>query len=62
MIEVIGASSRRALEMLKVALAPFEITGCWMNIKPRGIGHPLHSHQNNYLSGVYYVKTPEGAD
>ncbi|MEP4380857.1 MAG: 2OG-Fe(II) oxygenase family protein [Alphaproteobacteria bacterium] len=62
MVEVIGESSKRVLEMLKVAPAPFEITGCWMNIKPRGIGHPLHSHQNNYLSGVYYVKAPEGAD
>jgi len=62
MVEVIGAASKRVLEMLKVAPAPFEITGCWMNIKPRGVGHPLHSHQNNYLSGVYYVKAPEGAD
>ena len=62
MVEVIGAASKRVLEMLKVAPAPFEITGSWMNIKPRGVGHPLHSHQNNYLSGVYYVKTPEGAD
>ncbi len=62
MVEVIGAASKRVLEMLKVAPAPFGITGSWMNIKPRGVGHPLHSHQNNYLSGVYYVKTPEGAD
>ena len=62
MVEIIGAASKRVLEMLKVAPAPFEITGSWMNIKPRGVGHPLHSHQNNYLSGVYYVKAPEGAD
>lgn len=62
MTEMIGAASKRVLEMLKVAPTPYEITGCWLNIKPRGTGHPLHSHQNNYLSGVYYVKAPDGAD
>lgn len=62
MTAIIGEASKRVLEMLKVAPTPYEITGCWMNIKPRGTNHPLHSHQNNYLSGVYYVQAPEGAD
>ncbi len=48
--------------MLKVAPTPYEITGCWLFIKPRGTGHPLHSHQNKYLSGVFCVQTPESAD
>ena len=62
MFEIINMASRQVLDMLKVAPTPFEITGCWMNIKPRGSGHVLHGHPNNYLSGVYYVKAPKGAD
>jgi uncharacterized protein (TIGR02466 family) len=27
-----------------------------------GASHKLHSHPNNFLSGVYYVRTGEGAD
>ena len=27
-----------------------------------GAGHRMHSHPNNFLSGVYYVQTHEGAD
>jgi len=62
MTEIIGAGTQKVLEFLKVEPTPTEITGCWMNIKPRGAGHTLHGHPNNYLSGVYYVKAPEGAD
>jgi uncharacterized protein (TIGR02466 family) len=62
MKDIILGASERVLGMLKVAPAPYEITGCWMNIKPRGSGHTLHSHANNYLSGVYYARAPEGAD
>lgn len=60
--EVIVASTERVLETLKVAPGPFEITGCWLNFKPGGADHPLHTHPNNYLSGVYYVQAPTGAD
>jgi uncharacterized protein (TIGR02466 family) len=62
MSEVMVAATERVLEVLKVEPVPFEITGSWMNIKPGGADHPIHTHQNNYLSGVYYVKAPEGAD
>ena len=27
-----------------------------------GRGHPKHAHPNSFLSGVYYVQTPSGAD
>ncbi len=27
-----------------------------------GAGHGMHSHPNNFRSGVYYVQTHEGAD
>ena len=28
----------------------------------KGAGHKIHSHPNNFLSGVYYVQTQPGAD
>jgi len=62
MAEIIQAATQKVLEFLRVAPTPYEITGCWMNVTPPGAGHPLHGHPNNYLSGVYYVTTPSGAD
>ncbi len=31
-------------------------------MNPKGAAHPVHSHPNNFPSGVYYVRTHEGAD
>ena len=28
----------------------------------KGAAHPVHSHPNNFLSGVYYVRTDDAAD
>ena len=53
---------RGFLEFLKVDHTNFEITGCWGNINPVGGINTPHTHPNNYLSGVYYVQTMEGAD
>jgi uncharacterized protein (TIGR02466 family) len=39
-----------------------EITGCWANLHSPGAAHRAHSHPNNYLSAVYYVRTWPGAD
>ena len=33
---------------------------CWVNIYQRGFAHEIHTHPNNILSGVYYVKAPPG--
>ena len=40
----------------------FEITGCWATVLAKGAVHKVHSHPNNFLSGVYYVRTRPGAD
>lgn len=39
-----------------------KITGCWANISSPGADHHKHSHPNNYLSGVYYVKSEPGGN
>ncbi len=55
-------SVKSVLEFLKVIYDDFEITGCWANISAAHARHEAHTHPNNYLSGVYYVQTHEGAD
>ena len=50
------------LRFLRIGEEPCELTGCWLNVLARGAGHRLHSHPNNFLSGVYYVRTGPGAD
>ena len=53
------AASQGVLEFLKYSYTHFEITDCWANVNRRGESHSLHSHPNNFLSGVYYVRAPE---
>ena len=33
------------------------ITNMWANIMSSGGSHPPHTHSNNFLSGVFYLKT-----
>ena len=47
---------------LRVGTRAFDITGLWANISMPGAGHRMHCHPNNFLSGVYYVATHEGAN
>tara|TARA_A100001011_G_scaffold36802_2_gene34959 strand:+ start:384 stop:1037 length:654 start_codon:yes stop_codon:yes gene_type:complete len=35
----------------------FFISGCWANVSRTNFVHYNHSHQNNFISGVYYVQT-----
>ena len=55
-------TSKTVLQFLKVSYDAVEITGCWANINSTGASHAMHSHPNNFLSGVYYVQTQAGAD
>jgi uncharacterized protein (TIGR02466 family) len=56
LVEMIAGS---VAQYLQVEQFPMMITGCWANINPPGTYHPTHNHPNNYLSGVYYVASPE---
>ncbi|HEU0199899.1 MAG TPA: 2OG-Fe(II) oxygenase family protein [Burkholderiaceae bacterium] len=50
------------LRFLRTGEDAFEITGCWATVLSPGAVHKPHSHPNNFLSGVYYVRTRPGAD
>ena len=63
--ELVGCIHRGAasvLKFLRIAEEQLEITGCWATVLAPGAAHKLHSHPNNFLSGVYYVQTRPGAD
>jgi len=65
MHELCGCVRRAAasvLEFLKIGTAAIEVTGCWANLYAPGAAHRSHSHPNNYLSAVYYVRTWPDAD
>ena len=56
------AATRGVLDFMKVAYEFFASTGCWANVAIKGGCHKAHSHPNNFLSGVYYVQVPQGAN
>ena len=62
LITRIDAAVRNVLAFIKVADAPFRITGCWVNVLGPGAAHATHSHPNIFLSGVYYLQTQAGTD
>lgn len=62
LVPCIHEATRGVLSFLRIGHDAFEITGCWANALPPGAAHRIHSHPNNFLSGVYYVRTFPGAD
>jgi uncharacterized protein (TIGR02466 family) len=36
------------------------MTDCWVNIMPPSASHSLHLHPLSFVSGTYYVRTPQG--
>ncbi len=58
----IHTTAKTVLRFLKVSYDAVEITGCWANINSTVASHAIHSHPNNFLSGVYYVQTQARAD
>ncbi len=62
LVACIHDAAESVLEFLKIGDGAFEITGLWANMNPKGVAHPIHNHPNNFLSGVYYVRTHEAAD
>lgn len=62
LISCVNTTTTGVLEFLKIGHNGFNITGCWANLNSKSAIHRNHSHPNNFLSGVYYVQAPEGAD
>jgi uncharacterized protein (TIGR02466 family) len=50
------------LRFLRIGQEAIEITGCWATVLAKGAMHKVHSHPNNFLSGVYYVRVHPGSN
>ena len=53
---------KSVLRFLKIGQDDFTVTGCWATVNAPGTSHRVHTQPNNFLSGVYYVRIPAGAD
>ena len=62
LVACVNRTARSVLQFLRIGTDAFEITGCWANVLAKGAAHKAHSHPNNFLSGVYYVRTHPGTD
>ena len=62
LVACVNHAAKGILRFLKIGTDAFEITGCWANVLAKGASHRAHSHPNNFLSGVYYVRTHPGTD
>jgi uncharacterized protein (TIGR02466 family) len=62
LISCIDNAAKSVLRFLRIAYDAVEISGCWANVLAQGAAHKAHHHPNNFLSGVYYVRTRPGAD
>jgi uncharacterized protein (TIGR02466 family) len=61
-VDCINEAAESVLGYVKVGRESCKITGCWANVSAPGAGHRVHNHPNNYLSGVYYVRTDQAAN
>lgn len=50
------------IDFLGLEKGPLFLSGAWANFGPPGTTHHEHSHPNNFLSGVYYLKAPRGGN
>jgi len=62
LVSCVERGVKSILLFLRIGHDAFEITGCWATVLAEGAAHKAHSHPNNFLSGVYYVRTEPGAD
>ena len=62
LVECVHRGIASILRFLRIGEDAFEITACWATVLAKGGAHKIHSHPNNFLSGVYYVRTRPGAD
>ncbi len=58
----VGDGLRSVVRFLRIGDVALEITACWVTVLAKGAAHRMHSHPNNFLSAVYYLRTHAGAD
>ena len=61
LLDVISHVTKNILEKLEYEYKKIEITGMWGNKMKQGENHPPHTHSNNFLSGVDYLRTTKAS-
>ena len=59
--ELVISTSKEILDELKYDVEDIAITDMWATVLKSGENHPAHTHSNNFLSGVYYLHSSQGA-
>ena len=59
--ELVISTSKEILDELKYDVEDIVITDMWATVLKSGENHPAHTHSNNFLSGVYYLHSSQGA-
>ncbi len=62
LVAFVDHAAKGILRFLRIGYDAIEITGCWANVLANGAAHKAHSHPNNFLSGVYYVRAHPGTE
>jgi uncharacterized protein (TIGR02466 family) len=62
LVSCVSHVASTVLRFLRIDGQVFEVTGCWATVLAKGAAHKIHSHPNNFLSGVYYVRVDPGGD
>ena len=61
LVNGIVESTTEVLKKLEYSYDKIEITNMWANNMQSGEAHAPHTHSNNLLSGVYYLKSDKSA-
>jgi len=59
--ELVISTSKEVLDELKYDVEDIVITDMWATVLKNEEHHPAHTHSNNFLSGVYYLHSDQGA-
>jgi uncharacterized protein (TIGR02466 family) len=60
LVALIDEASHAVRSLLQIA-CELSLTGMWANVSRGAAALHEHTHPNNYLSGVFYARMPEGA-
>jgi uncharacterized protein (TIGR02466 family) len=60
--DIIVSETDDILNFLKVKRDSHYIANMWANVTCKNQSHVKHTHPNSFLSGVFYVKTPENCN
>lgn len=56
LVRAVDKVAAGALQQLAIDTREMVFSAMWANVNPPGAKHSVHSHPNNYFSGIYYIQ------